>query len=235
MQLAAAAPSTHEIADAAAQLAEACRRLHARGLLAGMEGNLSSRLADGTLLITASGVDKATMTARHVLRCHADGTKYHEEPFDTVTSGTALSDRPVRPSSELEMHVGIYQARPDVRAVVHAHPPVSTGFATAGRALAPNVLPEVPVVVGPVALVPYARPGTPALFAAIRPFVANHEVFQLANHGVTVVGSSLEDAVARLESVEQAARILLVAELLGGPRLLDPDEAAALRALWPSP
>ena len=130
------------------------------------------------------------------------------------------------------MHLAIYDARPDVRAVVHAHPPTATGFASAGRTVRADVLPEVPVVVGPIALVPYGRPGTVALPDAIRPFIAAHEVFLLANHGVTTVGRTLTDAITRLESVEQAARILLAAELLGGPQGLPEGEGQALAALW---
>ena len=127
------------------------------------------------------------------------------------------------------MHVGLFAARPDVHAIVHAHPPVATGFATAGKVLRDDILPEVPVVLGPIALVPYGRPGTPALWNAIERFAMGHEVFLLANHGVTVVGPTLESAITRMESVEQAARILLTAELLGGARVLSKDEADVLR------
>jgi L-fuculose-phosphate aldolase len=144
---------------------------------------------------------------------------------------TSSGDSAPRPSSELGMHLACYAARPDVVAVVHAHPPVSTGFATAGRGLPQNVLPELPVVVGPVALVPYGRPGTPALSEALSPFLPSHEAFLLANHGVTAMGRSLTDAVLRLESIEQGARILFVSELLGGARPLPDEEFAALRAI----
>ena len=129
------------------------------------------------------------------------------------------------------MHCAVYAARPEVAAVVHAHPPVATGYAAAGRSLPANVLPELPVVVGPVALVPYGRPGTDALPDALRPFLAEHQAFLLANHGVTTVGTSLEDAMLRMESVEQAARILLVAHHLGGARPLPQGEVEALESL----
>ena len=214
---------------AAQALADCCRRLHARGLIAGAEGNCSVRLDDGTLLITASGVDKASIGVRHILRRYADGTEYHSLPH-TGDPGHALpSDSTLVASSEMQMHVGLLAARPDVRAIVHAHPPVATGFATAGKVLRDDVLPEVAVVLGPIASVPYGRPGTMALWNAIQPFAMDHEVFLLANHGVTVVGRSLEAAMTRMESVEQAARILLIAELLGGARVLSKDEADVLR------
>lgn len=214
-------------------LAAACRRLHGRGLLAGAEGNLSCRLPDGTLLVTASGVDKGTVDHTHVLRVHADGTPCHEERDDMRWSDDASGDAALRPSSELEMHLACYAARTDVLAIVHAHPPAATGFAAAGVPMPADVLPELPVVVGPIALVPYGRPGTPALAAAMRPFFAGHDVFLLANHGVTAVGRSIQDAVLRMESVEQSARILVVARLLGGPQVLPPSEAAALASMHP--
>lgn len=223
------------IAECIRSLVACCHRLHASGLAAGAEGNCSVRLRDGSLLVTASGVDKATIGPRDILRLHADGTECHKGDATTVTGNTRSGDRTRSPSSELEMHLGIYRARADVMAVVHAHPPVATGFATAGRSIPANVLPEVPVVLGPVALVPYGRPGTAALSDAMFPFLADHEVFLLANHGVTAVGRTLPDATTRLESVEQAARILLVAELLGGARVLPVREAQALAALWRRP
>lgn len=219
---------------AAAALALACQRLHARGLLAGAEGNLSVRLRNGDLLVTPSGVDKATVQASQMLRLYADGALRHDGMLASSNSDAKTGDSIGRPSSELGMHLACYAARPDVGAVVHAHPPVATGFATAGRTLPANVLPEVPVVVGPIALVPYGRPGTPALAAAMAPFVEGHEVFLLANHGVTAVGTSLTDALLRMESVEQAARILFVAQGLGGANTLDATETEALMALSPT-
>lgn len=223
--------STAELEQQQEALAACCRRLHGRGLLSGAEGNCSVRLSDGTVLITASGVDKANITARLVVRRHADGTEYHAAPSAAVMQDTHGGDPVVHPSSEMQMHLTLYAARPDVHAIVHAHPPVATGFATAGRTLPHNVLPELPVVVGPVALVPYGRPGTQSLSDALIPYVAGHEVYLLANHGVTVVGTTLGDALLRMESVEQAARTLLVAEVLGGARELPVAEAEALVGL----
>ena len=204
-----------------AELAACCRRLHARGILAGTEGNCSLRLEDGSLLVTASGIDKATIGEHDVLHCDLQG-----QLLSSPMPGQRLS-------SEVAMHLTLYRARPDIGAVVHAHPVAATGCAAAGVGLPDDVLPELPVVVGGVALVPYGRPGTPALGAAMHPFLADHEVFLLANHGVTVVGRTLTDAVTRMESVEQSAQILLAATRLGGPRPLPPGEAEALRALGP--
>jgi L-fuculose-phosphate aldolase len=215
----------------ATAIADACRRLHARGLLAGAEGNVSVRLPDGDLLITRTGADKATITAADVLTVHGAGPLHHDGAHRVDRRDDSGRDIAPRPSSEVGMHRACYAARSDVHAVVHAHPPAASGFATAGFGLPADVLPELPVVVGPVALVPYGRPGTPALEQAMAPFLASHEAFLLANHGVTTLGRSLEDALLRMESVEQAARILLAAHMLGGWQRLAPSEALALAAL----
>lgn len=208
----AAAAEEEAVAEA---LAAAARRLHARGLLAGGEGNLSCRLPDGSLLVSAAGADKGALTAQDVVRMDGDGRVLR-----------AAAGR--RPSSEVGMHLALYAARPDVGAVVHAHPPAATGFATAGVPLPDDVLPEVPTLLGTVALVPYGRPGTPALAAAMAPFVAGHQAFLLANHGATTVGTTLAQAVVRMESLEQAARILVAARVLGGAQRLPPGERDAL-------
>ena len=196
-------------------LVAAARRLHARGLLAGAEGNLSCRLPDGSVVITAAGADKGALTGEGMVRVSADGA--------------LLAARPgARASSELGMHLALYAQRPDVTAVVHAHPPAATAFATAGVPLPDSVLPEVPVLLGPVALVPYGRPGTAALAQQMAPFLPAHDAFLLANHGATTVGTTVEQALLRMESLEQAARILLAARVLGGAHPLPPGEVEAL-------
>ena len=219
--------------EQAAAIVAACRRLHARGLLAGTEGNVSMRVSDITMLITPSGADKGSLIAEQILEEPlVSGPHYHEATAETE-SDAQHRDSAARPSSEIEMHRVCYAGRADIQAVVHAHPPVATGLATAGKPLPANILPELPVVVGPVALVPYARPGTQALGAAMAPLLSGHEVFLLSNHGVTSVGTTLDEAVQRLESVEQAARIYFVAQLMGGARTLADTEMDALLALHP--
>lgn len=217
--------------EACAGLVSAGARLHRRGLLAGTEGNLSLRLADGTILATPAGADKGLLAASTVVRLHADGTPCHtvtgNDPVSNVDSGAL----PAGASSEIRMHLRLFAHRDDVGAVVHAHPPAATGFASAARPLPDNVLPELIVNVGPVAFVPYARPGTDALPDAMMPFLESHNVFLLANHGVTTVGRTLREAVHRMESCEQGARILLASRLLGGAAPLPDGEATALDAL----
>ncbi len=215
-------------------IVEACRRLHARGLIAGTEGNVSVRLDAEFMLITPSGADKATLEARDILRAPLlPGPNRHSLVTQVTSTDGKERDSSGRASSEIEMHQTCYALRSDVYAVVHAHPPAATGMATAGRGLPSNLVPELPVVVGPVALVPYGRPGTPALSAVLLPVLFTHEVFLLANHGVTTVGRTLNEAMQRMESTEQAARIAVVAELMGGAQTLPKDEVNALVALHP--
>jgi L-fuculose-phosphate aldolase len=127
------------------------------------------------------------------------------------------------------MHLAAYRARDDVRAVVHAHPPVATAFAVAGEGLPENVLPELTVLLGHVPLVPYATPGTSALPDAMAPFLPNHDAFLLANHGVTTLGRTVGEAHQRMECVEHSANILLTARLLGRVNALDAEDVRVLQ------
>jgi L-fuculose-phosphate aldolase len=193
-----------------------CRRLYDRGLIVGSEGNVSVRLEDGTVLVTPSGAAKANLDATSLVRVSIDGT---------VLCGG-------RPSSELRMHLRIYERRADVCAVVHAHPPVATGFCTSGHSFLTPVLPEVILKLGEVPLVAYATPGTSALADSLEPdLTAGRDAFLLANLGATTVGATLELARDRMESLEHAARILLVARVLGGPNALSTANVLSLRAL----
>ena len=129
------------------------------------------------------------------------------------------------------MHLALYEQRPDIAAVVHAHPPTATGFAVAGLDFMAPVLPELVVLIGPVPLVPYGQPGTDDLPAQLAPFSRGHDAFLLANHGATTVGNSLDEALHRMESLEQSARIILAARQLGRVNELPPESAKALRDL----
>jgi L-fuculose-phosphate aldolase len=207
-----ATPRGAELA-ARKEIVTACRRLYERGLIAGAEGNVSVRVARGRILITPAGVSKADL-----------------RPTDIVAIGGRSRSAARRPSTELAMHLRVYDRRRDVRAVVHAHPPVATAFAVAGEAFEPAILPEVVVSLGPIALVPYATPGTETLAARLEALLERHDVFLLANHGATTVGPSLTVAYERMESLEHSARILLAARLLGRVRTLTPEQVRELVA-----
>lgn len=206
------------VADAAVrqEVVHVCRRLWERGLIAGPDGNVSVRLDDRRILVTPSGLSKVDV-----------------EPDDLVElslDGSHLSGRRTA-SSEVRMHLRIYERRPDVRAVVHAHPPTATAFAVAGEGFMAGVLPEIILMLGQVPLLPYATPGTPELADRFDPYVARHDAFLLANHGATTCGPTLVLAHQRMESLEHAARILLGARLLGRVNELTPEQVAALVAV----
>ncbi len=131
------------------------------------------------------------------------------------------------------MHLLYYRLRPDVQAVCHAHPPIATGFASAGRALEEAVLPEVIVGLGKIPLAPYGTPGTWELCAGLEPLATEFDAILLENHGVVTCGRDLTTAYQRMETVERFATILLTAESLGGPRLLPHAEVQKLIAARP--
>jgi L-fuculose-phosphate aldolase len=201
--------------ELAEDIVAVCYRLYDHGLIAGQDGNVSVRLPSGNLLVTPAGLSKVDVTPDDLVELRPDGT--------LVTPGTSAS-------SEVGMHLRIYRERPDVRAVVHAHPPTATAFGVAGRDFMDPVLPEVIFHLGSVPLIPFAMPGTPALGDAMAPFLASHDAFLLASHGATTVGPSLRLAHQRMESLEHAARILHAAAALGPATRLRDEDVAALRA-----
>lgn len=203
----------------AREICRAGRRLAARGLVAGTDGNIAARCGPDRLLVTPAGSDKGELA-----------------PGDLVE--VDLAGRPARgagrPSTELAMHLAIFAARPEAGAVVHAHPPAATGFALAGQPLEGGALAELAATFGAVPVVPYAAPGTAELGERVRSFAREHDALLLANHGAVTLGPTVEAACRRMESLEQSARILLVARLLGGARPLPPGEIARLVAPWRS-
>ncbi len=128
------------------------------------------------------------------------------------------------PSSEIKMHLYVYRMRPDIKAVVHAHPPTATAFATAGISLTDPVLPEVMLTVGPVPLTKYATPSTDEVPKSIAPYIKKNNAILLANHGVLTLGKDVTEALHRMERVEHLAKIILVAEQLGGARKLNKNQ-----------
>ncbi|MEK6608939.1 MAG: class II aldolase/adducin family protein [Myxococcota bacterium] len=197
------------------RLAACARSLHARGFVAYHEGNLTARVAPGRILATPTATSKADVTADSLL---------------VVDDGGRIVAGRGKPFGELGLHLCVYRARPDVRAVVHAHPPTATGFALAGRTLDRPLLPEAVVALGVgVPMVPFAAPGEEAV-AALAPFVVAYDAVLLASHGVLAWGPDLDLAMLRMELVEQLARTALVAEQLGGARALGPELVARLLA-----
>lgn len=200
------------------EIVRVCRRLYHHGLIAGPDGNVSVRLGDGSILVTPAGMSKVDVTVEDLVVVAPDGE---------------VRDGRRAPSSELKMHLRIYRRRSDVRAVVHAHPPTATGFAVAGYSFMAPVLPEVILQMGTVPLVRYATPGTEALADNFEPLLDDHDAFLLANHGATTLGTTLEVAHQRMESLEHAAKILLAARTLGRVNELSVADVMALRPAPP--
>ena len=198
-------------------LIEACRRLHAGGLLAASDGNVSIRLPDGRIVMTPSGVPKAKVRAGELAYL--------------TTSGSILSGRP---SSERAMHLAIYRAVPAAKAIVHAHPPTAIAWSLARpelKELPSEGLPEVILAAGRIPIVPMAMPGTEHMGTSLLPFLPDHRLMILARHGGLCWGEHLDEAVGGMERLEQVAQILWKAEALGGAKPLAADVLEELRAL----
>jgi L-fuculose-phosphate aldolase len=194
-------------------IVEVGRLMFQKGWVAANDGNISIRLDAERILSTPTGISKGMM-----------------QPDDLIVvgpGGNKISGRRER-TTEIAMHLKIYELRPDVRAVVHAHPPVTTGFATAGRALNMALLPEVVIGLGCVPLAAYGLPGTPELTEPMIPLIPKHDALLMANHGAVCYGEDVFQAYFRMETMEHFARITLVAELLGGPKVLPRDEVNKL-------
>lgn len=189
------------------------RMMYERGWIAGSDGNLSVRLDGERILATPTAMCKGRMGPEDLIVCDNQGNKL---------SGVRES------TTEMAMHLAIYRERPDVQAVVHAHPPTATGFAVAGKPLNKGIMPELIVTLGSVPLAGYGLPGTPALVEGMLPFLGKFDALLLANHGAVAYGADLEQAYARMETIEHLARITLVAELLGGPKALPRNEVEKL-------
>jgi len=186
--------------------------IYQKGWVAANDGNISVRLGD-RILCTCTGVSKGMMTPADIIVCDLAGNRINGARERT---------------SEIAMHITIYQMRPDVCAIVHAHPPVATGFAVAGRPLTQALLPEVIVSLGCVPLAEYGLPGTPALTEGMLPYIPKYDAILLGNHGSVCYGEDVYKAFFKMETVEHFARIALVAELLGGPRVLNRQEVQDL-------
>jgi L-fuculose-phosphate aldolase len=203
--------------EAEALLCDYSHRLHARGWVANHDGNVTMRLDAERYLATPTGVSKAAITREVLIVVDGQGKRI---------SGL------YKPFSEIDLHLYVYRQRPDVRVVLHAHPPAATGLAVAGLEVRTSMMAEPVVSLGAVVpLVRYARPKTPEQTQNLAPFVADADVLLLESHGVLSYGPDLETAYLRMELCEHLAKIQLAAMQAG--RLRDipaPDVQAMLEA-----
>ena len=181
------------------QMVEIGRRLQQQNLIVAAEGNLSVRLGGHAFLVTPSGVGKGDLRVQDLLEVDLQGR---------CTRG--------RPTSEWPLHRRIYEARPDVQAICHAHPPWATAFAAIGRDLDGSLLTETAAVLGRVPVCPRAEPGTEEAASSVLPHILGHDAILLGSHGAVAVGRDLPAAFALLETVERLAQVTLLASLARG-------------------
>ena len=194
-------------------IVEVGRRIYNLGFVASNDGNITVRINDNEVLTTPTGVSKGFMTPDMIIKVNMKGE---------VISGK------LKPSSELKMHLDVYNNRPDVRSVVHAHPPTATGFAVAGIPLDRFVLPEIIISLGSIPIARYGTPSTDEIPLAVREYLQDHDAFLLANHGALTVGTDAFNAFYKMESMELFAKISFTARTLGRERELDSQQVTKL-------
>lgn len=190
-------------------ICEIGRRMYARNYVGGTDGNISVRLDTQQFLCTPSGVSKGYMKPDDLIVADASGQRVRG---------------PGKVTTEFPTHLACYEERPDVMAVVHAHPPTATAFTVAGVSLAEPVLPELVAALGGIPVSAYATPGTPEGNEVVRPLIRQCDGVMLDRHGSVTVGATLESAYFKLEKLEHAALVLLAARQLGAVRHLSGDE-----------
>ena len=200
--------------EARRQIVEAGKRLCERFFVASNDGNISARLSKDELLITPTSMNKGDVTLEQILKVDMQGR---------VLTGAG------KPSSETRMHLAVYAARPDVQAVVHAHPPAATGFAACRIRLDQDViLPEVVFGLGKIGFAEYGTPTTQEIPDAVVKEIPECEAVLLSNHGALTVGADVMQAYYRMEVLEMYARVRLVTRILGEPKPLSTSEVSEL-------
>ncbi len=189
-----------------------------QGLVRSSDGNISVRLDEERYLVTPSGLYKMTMEP--------------DDPLVVNQYGEVLIGKPgLKPTSELNIHLEVYQQRPDINAVLHAQPPYATALTIARLPFPTDLLPEILIALGDVPTASYATPGTTSLAESIREHIKFADSVLLSNHGSISVGNTLEAALIALERLEHAAYTYFLAQLLGEPHALAAEELVKLRRL----
>ena len=196
------------------EIARFCHLTYERGYVASTDGNVSARLPDGHIMSTPTMCNKGFVKPEDMVIIDIKGQRVRGER---------------KVSSEIAMHLLIYEMRPDTHAVVHAHPPCATAYAAAGIPLNKALISEVVLALGCIPLAEYGTPGTPELTRELRPFVRDYDALLMANHGVVTYGATIEDAFNRMDTVEHFAKISIYTKILGRERLLSSEDVEKLR------
>jgi len=202
--------------DVRTRVVEFGRLLYEKRLLTGLSGNISGRIDDEEIVITPSGMCKGMLQAADLLRMR-------------IQDGRALSDR--KPSMETPFHLELYRGRKDVGGVVHAHPLFCTMLAIAGQTVRTDLTPEGLLVLGKVAFVPYATPGSEDLAKRLETVMQDHDAFILQSHGAITVGRDVAEAFFRMETLEFLAELQVRTEGVKGAQPLPCDEIDNILAM----
>ena len=197
------------------QICDIGKRIYDRNMVAANDGNISVKLSDNEFLCTPTGVSKGFMTPEYICKVDRDGN-------------VIQANGNFKPSSEIKMHMRVYQQRPDVKSVVHAHPTYATSFAIAGIPLTQPIMPEAVITLGCVPIAEYGTPSTAEIPDAIEKYLQYYDAVLLANHGALAYSDSLLAAYHKMESLEFYAELLFKARMLGGPKELTPPQVERL-------
>lgn len=190
------------------QICEIGKRIYDRRMVAANDGNISVKLGENEFLCTPTGVSKGFMTPEYICKVDAKGNVIE-------------ANEGFRPSSEIKMHMRVYQKRPDVGAVVHAHPVFATSFAIAGIPLTQPIMPEAVISLGSVPIAEYGTPSTMEIPDNVEKYLPYYDAVLLENHGALTWSTDLTAAYMKMESVEFYAELLYRARMLGGPKEFD--------------
>ncbi len=198
------------------EICEIGHLIYDKGFVAANDGNISVKVNDHEFYCTPTGVSKGALTPDMIIKVDENGNK--------------LEGR-LNPSSEIKMHMRVYRDRPDVMAVVHAHPPIATAFTVAGVELDQYILPEAVLTIGEVPTCEYGTPSTMEIPDSLEPYIQNHDAFLLENHGALTVGCNLTKAFFVMEEVEFNAKICKYAMELGAVHEIPNEQLKKLMEL----
>lgn len=197
------------------QICDIGKRIYNRGMVAANDGNISVKISDNEFLCTPTGVSKGFMTPDYICKVDAKGN-------------VLQANGNFKPSSEIKMHMRVYDKRPDVKSVVHAHPIYATSFAIAGIPLTQPIMPEAVIALGCVPIAEYGTPSTMEIPDAVEKYLQYYDAVLLANHGALAYSDSLLAAYHKMESLEFYAELLFKSKQLGGPKELSPSQVERL-------
>lgn len=197
------------------QICDIGKRIYNRGMVAANDGNISVKLSENEFLCTPTGVSKGFMTPEYICKIDRQGNIIQANPG-------------FKPSSEIKMHLRVYDKRPDVNAVVHAHPIYATSFAIAGIPLTQPIMPEAVIALGCVPIAEYGTPSTMEIPDHVEKYLPYYDAVLLESHGALTYSDSLLNAYHKMESVEFYAELLFKSRQLGGPKEFSKEQVERL-------